>query len=143
MVVTIPFRTFGPGLLLFSEILLGLLTFRKTRQYRSSGQLLGRRFRAHPQDLLAGTLIGAIAFALELAFIWVVLVAFGVDGDAADISGIPTVSIPILEVLALLIAAPLFEKIFFRGLLLQGLQKSFGSRLAVFISGTIFGLAVT
>ncbi len=143
--IAIPFDgRFGPGLLLFALALLGVLTVRKARRYRSSGLLLGKRFRARPSDLMAGTVAGVIAFAIELVFAWAVVAALGspVGDDSNDILGFPTgTTSPILLVLILVVAAPLFEELFFRGLLLQGLQKSFGNGVAVVVSGTLFGLA--
>jgi membrane protease YdiL (CAAX protease family) len=39
------------------------------------------------------------------------------------------------------ILAPVAEELFFRGLLLRGLWRSFGSRTAILVSAVVFGLS--
>jgi membrane protease YdiL (CAAX protease family) len=102
-------------------------------------------WRLRPVDLLVGVVCAAVA---HLFLDQVVARLLG------PLLGHPDASEPVEELvdaargarmvglLAFVsVGAPVVEELFFRGLLLRSLQRRFGDRLAVVLSGLLFGLA--
>lgn len=102
-------------------------------------------WRVRPVDLLVGVAVALLAHAfLDLV----------VARLLGPLLGDPDVSKPVEELvdaaggvrivgllLFVSLGAPLVEELFFRGLLLRSLQRRFGDRLAIVLSGALFGLA--
>lgn len=144
VLIVLGFLFAGVGLgflILAAEMLLGAITLVWTRMYRSSGVLLGSRFRFGIGPLMGGILL---AFILLIAQIAVVLLIVAVRGGElpADSGNVPDLSRggpgTVLAVLAIVAVGPLVEELFFRGLLLQGLERSFRTWTAIVISSLLF-----
>jgi CAAX protease family protein len=125
------------------ELLLGAITLLWTRLYRSSGLLLGSRFRFGVTSLLAGLGTAALLFATQLVIAFTAVALRGAPPPPGS-SNIPDLSGGGMETALLIVAivalAPLVEELFFRGLLLQGLERSFRRWTAVLVSSVLFAL---
>jgi uncharacterized protein len=125
------------------ELLLGAITLLWTRRYRSSGALLGSRFRLGPGPLFAGLGTAAVLFASQLVIAVTAVTVRGAppppgSSNIPDLTGGGTESAVLI--VAIVALAPLVEELFFRGLLLQGLERSFRRWTAVLISSVLFAL---
>jgi membrane protease YdiL (CAAX protease family) len=110
--------------------------------YRRPGALLGDRFRLGLGALGTAALGWAVVFGLQILLGILVVILLGPDA-APEAGGLPSEVVegpPWSLILAAVVVAPVAEELYFRGLLLQGLWRSFGSRWAVGISAAVFGL---
>lgn len=126
------------GFVLVWVILLGAVLIASfSRGRRSLAADFGFRFRWI--DLLWGLGLGLILRALASALERVV---YGRSGGFAIADSTSTVAVLIVTVLASAIIAPVIEELFFRGLVLRALQKSFRGRAtavaAVILSSVLF-----
>ena len=136
----------GAGLgsfIVVTELLLGAITLFWTRLYRSSGALLGSRFRFGPVPLLSGLGVAVVLFATQLVIVFTAVTFRGAppppgSSNIPDLSGGGTETG--LLIVAIVALAPLVEELFFRGLLLQGLERSFRRWTAVLVSSVLFAL---
>ena len=87
-----------------------------------------------PGALLRGALAGAIASLVALAWLH-----FAPAPAAAPATRMPSSGLAGLAIIAIA-AAPVFEEFIFRGLLFQGLRRSFGLAAATVASAATFAL---
>jgi membrane protease YdiL (CAAX protease family) len=129
--------------LLLAEIPLGVITLLWARRYRGSRALLGPRFRFGGIPVLAGIGLGFLLMGAQIA---ISLTAVMIRGSPPprDAGNIPDLSGGALEMVLLVAAVvfvgPVVEELFFRGLLLQGLLRSFRRWTAVLVSSLLFAL---
>lgn len=133
----------GSGVELLVLLPLGLITLIWTRMYRSSGLLLGSRFRFGLGALAGGTFAGMLALLLELAFALAILRILrpGLLESSDELIGHGNLNGDPILILTVVVVGPVIEELFFRGLLLQGLQRSLGRTTAIAGSAVLFGIA--
>jgi len=116
-------------------------SYRKGRRSLAADFGLAMRWTDVPLGLLAG-FVGQFALGI---IVFVLYDALGIDtdkvGDAAEeIIGAATDPIGVvLLVLVVVVAAPVLEELFHRGLWLRSLERRIGAWPAVVVSGLIFG----
>jgi len=123
--------------------ILGAVTLLWARLYRSATALLGRRFRVGLTPALVALGVGLASFLAQILFAVTVITAAG--GEVPEGAGtLPPSAVreaPVAVAIGAVVLAPFAEELFFRGLLLQGLWRSFGRWPAILVSAAIFGLA--
>jgi membrane protease YdiL (CAAX protease family) len=136
----------GAGLGFFivaTELLLGAITLFWTRLYRSSGALLGSRFRFGPVPLLSGLGVAVVLFATQLVIVFTAVTFRGAppppgSSNIPDLSGGGTETG--LLIVAIVALAPLVEELFFRGLLQRSLLRWMGPAPAIALQAGVFAL---
>jgi uncharacterized protein len=136
-------RAAGPGILFpLLTATVGLAAIAWASFYRRPGVLLGSRFRIGLQAVGGAVLGWLVVFGAQIVLGILVAALFGPGalpergGLPRDIVGAPPWSL----VLGAVVVAPVAEELFFRGLLLQGLARSYGPRIGVAGSALVFGL---
>lgn len=130
-------------LLMVQAGILGAVTLVWARLYRGATALLGTGYHLGFRPVLLGLGVGAASFGGQVLFAVLVLSATGGEVPAGGGTLPPSAvrASPLAVTIAAVVLAPLAEELFFRGLLLQGLWRSYGRWPAVLISAGIFGLA--
>jgi membrane protease YdiL (CAAX protease family) len=134
--------------LAFQAFLLGFTLLWVSTRYRGSVPALGLRSRRPTSDLAAGAWFGAALFGL-LVFVVrpaVVLAWQAVTGEPPPpiqqevLPRTPDLVQVSLGVMAVVVAAPFGEEVFFRGFLFGALRARFGLVPGVLLSAAVFGL---
>lgn len=123
--------------------ILGVVSVAWAAAYRRPGAVLGSGFRLGPRMLGMAALTWVAVFFLQVVIGLVVVGVLGPDA-APEAGGLPpevAQGPPWSLILAVVVITPVAEELFFRGFLLQGLWRSFGSRVAVVVSALLFGLS--
>jgi membrane protease YdiL (CAAX protease family) len=110
--------------------------------YRRPGALLGSGFRIGLRPVGPAVLGWLAVFGAQIVLGVIVAALFGPDA-LPDRGGLPRelVQGPTWSLLlGAVVVAPVAEELFFRGLLLQGLARSYGPRIGVAGSALVFGL---
>jgi membrane protease YdiL (CAAX protease family) len=134
--------------LAFQVFLLSFTLLWVSTRYRGSVRALGLRSPRPARDVAAGGWFGAALFGL-LVFVVRPAVALAwqaVTGDPPPpiqqevLPRAPELVQVILGVVAVVLAAPLGEEVFFRGFLFAALRERFGLLPGVLLSAAVFGL---
>ncbi len=114
------------------------------RRHRRGRKELGLQWAEPRRTLLAGGLGSISALALSYGAYGLVLLIFYIvagrlpSSGSEEISGMGT-GFLVLMFLCVVVLAPIFEEMFFRGLMYPALRRKLGARMAVFLNGLIFG----
>jgi uncharacterized protein len=136
-------RAADPGILFpLLTATVGLAAIVWASFYRRPGVLLGSRFRIGLRAVGAAVFGWLVVFGAQIVLGILVAALFG-PGAIPERGGLPRDIVeapPWSLVLGAVVVAPVGEELFFRGLLLQGLARSYGPRIGVAGSALVFGL---
>lgn len=158
-VIFVPYNILGVLLLLLRKDLLFInyiayaaffcplaaaATFYVARRHHRGPEELGLRWAERGRTLVAGALGSLAALALSYGAVGLIMLLFYIIAGRVPSSGAEEVrgmggGAVALMLVSVVVLAPVFEELYFRGLLYPALRRRMGPRMAIFINGLVFG----
>jgi len=126
--------------------LISVSVFIILRRHHRGWKELGIRWGNAGRTVLSGIIGGAVALLSSYAIYFIVVIVFrlltGRTPGTSESQNMQTLTGPalFLAVLGVVVLAPVFEEIFFRGLLYSALRRRLGVALGVLVSAIVFGV---